>query len=226
MCLGCHNGIVSAHQKWLPNAEAHFDAVACTACHVPEGFQRSVYLRVTDDSSGMMVSDTVVRNLLRTGRAAVNAVQGKHIDAEEVWSLYKQLGSEHAVRMSGTVNLVDRKYAHQLAPKTVAVRTCEWCHSANAAFFSSVSMAVAREDGRESLIEVDKSAIGSLYAMVPLNQFYVLGGTRIAALDYLGAAMVLGGLAVPLAHGTLRLLTAGSRRARREEAARRGGTGR
>lgn len=229
MCLGCHAGIASAHEAWLPNTGAHFDAVACTACHVPEGFQRSVYVRVTDDSSGLLVSDTVVRNLLRSSRTAMHAVQGKHIDADEVWSLYKQLKSEYAVRMSGTVGLTDRRNAHLLAPKTAAVRQCEFCHSANTAFFRSVSMAVGKDDGRESLIDVDKSAIGSLYAMVPLNQFYILGASRIAAMDYLGAAMVLGGMAVPFAHGTLRMLTARHRRERREKQereARRGGAGR
>jgi hypothetical protein len=27
-CLGCHDGVLAAHQKWLPNAEQHFETVS------------------------------------------------------------------------------------------------------------------------------------------------------------------------------------------------------
>jgi hypothetical protein len=82
-------------------------------------------------------------------------------------------------------------------------------------------MAVARPDGREGLYTVDSAALGSVFAMLPLNQFYVLGSTRVRVMDYLGAAMILGGIAVPLVHGSLRMLTARLRRARRHH--RKGG---
>lgn len=218
ICMGCHPDITTAHQKWLPNTEAHFDAVACTACHVPGDYRRSIYLRVTDASSGMLVSDTVVRKLLEAGRTV-----GKHIDADELWKLYRGLnnGNGNMVKMSGTVSLNNPRHAHYLAPKEKAVRQCEWCHSANAAFFQSVAVTTAKADGRESTYEVDSDAISSVYAMVPLNQFYVLGGTRVRAMDYLGAAMILGGLAVPLGHGTLRLLTLRLRRKTQQERGKR-----
>jgi len=32
------------------------------------------------------------------------------------------------------------------------------------------------------MIDVDPAALSSLYAMVPLNQFYVLGSTRVRAM--------------------------------------------
>ncbi|MDH4161637.1 MAG: multiheme c-type cytochrome [Nitrospirota bacterium] len=211
VCMGCHPDIATAHQKWLPNTEAHFDAVACTACHVPGDYKRSIYLRLTDGSSGMLLSDTVVRKILETGQKV------KDITPEKLWSLYQNLNKGQSVKMSGMVSLKDHRQAHYLAPKEKAVRQCEWCHSANAEFFKSVSMTVAKSDGRESSIDVDSASLGSVYAMVPLNQFYVLGGTRIRAMDYLGAAMVLGGLAVPIGHGTLRLLTARLRRSRQQQ---------
>jgi hypothetical protein len=209
VCLGCHPDVSTAHQKWLPNTEAHFDAVACTACHVPGDYKRSIYLRVTDGSSGMLLSDTVVRKILETGRAV-----GKNIDPGELWKLYQNLNEGRTVNMTGMVSLKDHRQVHYLAPKERAVRQCEWCHSANSAFFQSVAVAVATPDGRETVLDVDPAALSSLYAMVPLNEFYVLGSTRVRAMDYLGAAMILGGIAVPIAHGTLRLLTARLRRAR------------
>jgi hypothetical protein len=207
--MGCHPDVTTAHQKWLPNTEAHFDAVACTACHVPGDYKRSIYLRITDGSSGMLLSDTVVRKLLEAGQAV-----GKNIEPNELWKLYRNLNEERTVTMAGTVGLKDHRHAHFLAPKDRAIRQCEWCHSGNSSFFQSVAVAVARPDGRETMIDVDPAALSSLYAMVPLNQFYVLGSTRVRAMDYLGAAMILGGMAVPIAHGTLRMLTARLRRAR------------
>jgi hypothetical protein len=157
----------------------------------------------------MLLSDTVVRKILETGQAV-----GKNIEPSELWKLYRNLNEGRTVNMTGTVSLKDHRHAHYLAPKERAVRQCEWCHSANSAFFQSVAVAVARPDGRETTLDVDPTALSSVYAMIPLNQFYVLGGTRVRAMDYLGAAMILGGIAVPIVHGTLRLLTSRLRRAR------------
>lgn len=214
LCMHCHPDVATLHSTWLPNAEAHFGAVACTACHVPSGYKRSVYLRATEGEKGMMMSDSVMRKLLAGTKVVLAAAKGDHLEADELWRLYKENNGVADVHLSGTVNVNDRRHAHRLAPKSEAVRQCEWCHSANAEFFKSVNMAVAKTNGRETLYEVDSAALGSVYAMLPLNQFYVLGGTRIRALDYIGAAMVFGGLMVPVVHGGLRMLTARLRRER------------
>ncbi len=212
LCMTCHAQVAAKHEQWLPNTLAHFDAVACTACHVPAGFKRNIYLRVTDGSSGLMLSDTVMRALLGTGKAAVAG--GKKITPDQLWSLYRNMNNGHTVAMTGMVNLNNQQNAHHLAPKMLAVRQCDYCHSANSAFFQSVSMAVAKPDGTEKLYTVDSAALGSVFAMLPLNQFYVIGGTRLRIMDYLGAAMILGGIAVPVVHGTFRVLTARLRRQR------------
>ncbi len=214
MCMTCHAQVASKHEKWLPNTLAHFDAVACTACHVPAGYKRNIYLRVTDEASGMMLSDAVVRTLLETGKAAVSGAASGNISPDQLGKLYKDMNSGRTVVMAGIVSLNDQRNAHHLAPKMQAVRQCEYCHSANSAFFQSVSMAVAKPDGTEKMYTVDAAALGSVFAMLPLNQFYVLGSTRLKVMDYLGVAMILGGIAVPVVHGTLRMLTARKRRAR------------
>ncbi len=221
LCMTCHPDVAAAHDAWLPNTEAHFEAVACTACHITGGFERSVYLRATEGEDGMMMSDSVLRRVFAGTKVVLAAARGNQLEADDLWRLYRDKDIGANIHLSGTVNLSDRRHAHHLAPKTEAVRQCEWCHSANAKFFQSAAMAVARPDGRETLYEVDAEALRSVYAMLPLSNFYVLGGTRIRALDYLGAVMVLGGMMVPIAHGTLRMLTARLRRRRRH--ARKGG---
>ena len=54
-CFGCHEDAAALHKEWLPNADLHLDAIACTACHVPEA-EHTVYLRVTDSSSGASIN--------------------------------------------------------------------------------------------------------------------------------------------------------------------------
>jgi hypothetical protein len=50
--------------------------------------------------------------------------------------------------------------------------------------------------------------------MLPLNQFYAIGGMRQQAFDIMGAVMIMGGLAVPVLHGSIRMLTSRIRRSR------------
>ncbi|MDO8595939.1 MAG: cytochrome c3 family protein, partial [Sulfuricaulis sp.] len=55
-CLGCHQGALAAHQTWLPNAERHFEAVSCPACHAPAA-RRKVDLRLYDSVTQQRVAE-------------------------------------------------------------------------------------------------------------------------------------------------------------------------
>jgi hypothetical protein len=212
MCMGCHADVTAAHKEWLPNAEAHFDAVACTACHVPRELKRTVYIRVTDTETGEMVSEAKMREYLGSEYQELTAGNSP-IEANKLWTIYRKLnGSGGRVHMDGAVSLNDGKNAHRLASKMKAVRQCEYCHSAGSEFFKAASIVVSRSDGREKRYSVDSAALGSVFAVLPLNQFYVLGGTRLRILDIVGVIMLMGGMAVPVVHGALRVATARIRR--------------
>ncbi|NTW66005.1 MAG: hypothetical protein HGB21_06805 [Nitrospirae bacterium] len=64
VCLGCHSKVLAAQKEWLPNADAHFDSVSCTVCHVSGEYKRSIYLRLTDGTSGDMISDSAMRGAM------------------------------------------------------------------------------------------------------------------------------------------------------------------
>jgi hypothetical protein len=212
VCLGCHSKVLAAHKEWLPNAEAHFDSVSCTVCHVAGEYKRNIYLRLTDNGSDSMVADKTLRAAMN-GSAASRKEQ--NLDPEQLLKLYQELNShEQSVRMSGTVGLKDSHNAHYLVPKGKAVRQCEFCHTADAQFFTSISLAVKGNDGRETFYQVDEAALGSLFVMLPLNQFYAIGSMRQQAFDIMGAVMIMGGLAVPVLHGSIRMLTGRIRRSR------------
>ena len=220
VCLGCHARVLAAHKEWLPNAEAHFDSVSCTVCHVAGEYKRSIYLRLTDNASGGMVTDSAMQGALHESSAGLSE---KHLDPKQLWKVYQELNKrEKAVKISGTVGLEDSHNAHYLVPKGKAVRQCEFCHTADAQFFTSVALAVKGNDGREKFYQVDEAALGSLFVMLPLNQFYAVGSMRQQAFDIMGAIMILGGLAVPALHGSLRQLTSRVRRARQNQGTGRG----
>ncbi len=222
VCLGCHSTVLAAHKEWLPNAEAHFDSVSCTVCHVAGEYKRSIYLRLTDEGSSNMISDSAMQGAMKGSAPRRAGSRTDSLDPERLWNIYRELNArDQKVKMSGTVGLSDSHNAHYLVPKGSAVRQCEWCHTADSEFFTTISLTVKGNDGREKFYTVDSAALGSMFVMLPLNQFYALGSMRQQAFDVMGAVMIMGGLAVPALHGTIRMLTARARRARKQ-----GGPGR
>jgi predicted CXXCH cytochrome family protein len=216
MCLGCHPAFESDHGQWLPNPGAHLQMVSCTACHVPLEFKRRIYLRLTDAETGKLLTDAEVRTYLQARN-----VNEKLIGPKDLWQLVQDLGAQRKVAVDVAVSMNDSRYAHHLAPKARAVRTCEECHSADSSFFQSASVAVARPDGREADLDLDPAVLRSVYGAILFKRFYVMSGTRLKAMDYVGAAIILGGIAVPAVHGSLRFLTRRLRRRKND-----GGEGR
>lgn len=202
MCLACHPSYEADHRQRLPNPKAHLEMVACTSCHVPLAYKRSIYLRFTDAATGKLVRDTEVRTLLKA-----HGIANGQIGPKELWQLYRDLNEARPVTVAVAVSMDDRVNAHYLAPKDIAVKTCEACHSADSTFFETVAAATAGPDGREVLHGVDPEVLGSVYGAILLKRFYVMSGTRLTAMDYAGALIILGGIAVPVLHGAARLMT-------------------
>lgn len=207
MCVRCHDDTVSLHKKWLSNAALHLEAVSCSACHV-QGGERMVYIYVTDSESGKAAPEAVLRE-------ALGETTGP-IEDRQLWDLYRKLKAGAGVSFAGKLGLKDGGQAHGLLPKESALSRCEDCHRNGSEFFGAVSLAVVSEDGTEKLYPVEPKALGSIFALLPLNQFYVLSSTRIWLLDVLGILMILGGASFPVAHITLRVLTRGIRQKRRK----------
>jgi hypothetical protein len=97
----------------------------------------------------------------------------------------------------------------------MAVKQCDGCHDANSKFFKTVSMAIIAPNGHEEHFKVNRAVLGSVMTLLPINQFYVLGSTRVRLLDILGIVMVFGGMSVPLVHMAMRILTIPIREAKR-----------
>lgn len=211
-CLGCHDAL-EAHAKWLPNAEAHLDAISCAACHVP-GEARSIHLVISESATGKAAGGEQLAGLLGADNALLKECEqsGDCIDDVELWKIYWALNKQDAkFVIAGRMKLNDGKKAHHLQLKAQAVRECERCHRADSDFFADVKMAVVKPNGKTELYNMDPKVLQSAISILPLSQFYALGSTRVKLLDILGVLFVLGGMSFPALHITVRMLTRGIR---------------
>jgi hypothetical protein len=226
-CLGCHTEAENLHDAWLPNSKLHLSMVACATCHSPDS-QRGIFLRLYDENTGEPFTAEQIVNILGISYDGLSERLDPHgdgIDSYELWDIVKQLNKEGAdakVTFLGRMDTRTIAEAHQLSNKKDAVRECESCHHADAEFFKTVTVAVVKADGRVTQYKAKPEVLGSMTSLLSLRQFYVLGSTRLKILDWFGILMVFGGIAVPIGHITLRILTSPIREARRMNKLRKG----
>jgi predicted CXXCH cytochrome family protein len=226
-CLGCHKGIEFAHEKWLPNSSLHLSAVGCAACHSPKA-SRGISLRLYDQNTGKPFTEEQIIKLLGPdyeGLSERMSAHGNGIDSGGLWHIVKELnrkGAEARVTFLGKMEASRGSGAHMLSLKKDAVKDCESCHTAGSDFFKTVTVAIVRADGRMKEYKANPDVLGSMISVAALKQFYVLGSTRLKILDWIGILMVFGGMSVPVAHITLRILTTPIREAKRMNKFRKG----
>jgi hypothetical protein len=218
VCLTCHKDGENVHKKWLSNppfklssfAGLHLDTVACAVCHSP-GTKGGVYLCLYDRKTGKPISEEEVSRLLGTDAAGLKKELdplGKGVGSTEVWNIMRKLNDKGAnVTFLGRLDVRKGTEAHLLAEKKKAVRDCEYCHRADTDFYKSVSIVLFKSDGRPTFHNAKQEVLGSIFTILPASQFYVLGGTRIGLLDIIGIIAVLGGIAFPIGHIAIRIVT-------------------
>jgi predicted CXXCH cytochrome family protein len=206
-CLTCHKNAIDVHKVWLPNAERHFEAISCPACHAPTA-QRRVNLRLYDGVGKQQVSEkTGVPQFERLTRAADAKDMG--LDERALWSLLNEFnrdGAEGQTSLRGRLEVRSGVEAHQLSEKSKALKDCNTCHQAGAAPFQSVTLTIAGPDGRPLRHGIQKEVLNSLTAMESVRGFYAIGSTRIKLLDSLLVVVLLGAISVPIGHMTIRRL--------------------
>ena len=205
-CLECHSGPVGDHEKWLPNAELHLEAVACPACHVPRA-ERSIDLQLYDGRSGDPLTGEQLSLLIGDTGAGLSG-EGS-LGSRDLWELLRAVnGSSEDPQVTVTGHLKVRTgiEAHRMAGKAEALSDCVTCHMNGAEPFRNVTLSLAGNDGRLLHYEAEGEILTSAASVASVGDFYALGGTRIKLLDFLLLAAVLGGMSVPALHMTARVL--------------------
>lgn len=205
-CVNCHSAALAAHRQWLPNAARHHEVVSCAACHAPKSL-RMVDLRFYDVAAKRwMVEPDPAQGFQKLAASLDKDKNG--LDPAELAALLKGINGDPAApkTLRGRIELRNNVEAHQLLDKTLAIRACEGCHRAGAEPFQNVMVSVTGTDGRPVRHVAQKQVLDSPLAVASLPEFYAIGGTRSALLDWLFVAALAAGIGFPLGHLTLRWL--------------------
>lgn len=230
-CLACHKNAKNSHEKWLYNppirlrtfTELHFNTVACAACHAPDA-GRGIYLILYDRKTGKPLPEEELMKLLGTDpeglKSKIDINKDGIIDSTEIWTLFKYLYAKGVTTsLRGKMDVSKPTEAHQIADKTKAVRDCGVCHNPGSPFFKDVFLVIRKADGRPTVFNAKQEVLGkdlkSVYTILPLSKFYVLGSTNQKLFDILFIIALIGGIAVPIGHVTLRIITSPLRSLRR-----------
>jgi hypothetical protein len=206
-CLACHEGATDSHQAWLPNTALHLEAISCPVCHSPKA-RRRIDLGLYDAVARRPVSEQEGQPRFDDRVRAADA-DGDGLDAMELWNLVREFnrdGTAAELSLRGRMEVRTGVEAHQLSAKTEAIRDCDTCHRDRADPFQSVTISIVRPDGRPVHYDADKEVLSSPVSVGSVGGFYAVGGTRIRLLDILFLLAVLGGVAVPVGHITMRRL--------------------
>lgn len=204
ICTGCHVDTFAKHKSWLPNAGLHLETVSCAACHAP-GVPRRIDLKLVDQASQKRIAEqSGVPSFEATARAHDGL--GTGLDPVGVWTLLRSLNrdkpSDQTILL-GRLEVQKGADAHKLAAKAAAVSDCSTCHRQGAEAFQTVTLSVARPDGRLIRYGAQSEVLSSIVSVGALQGFYALGATRIGLLDYVVILALLIGAAIPIGHRML-----------------------
>ena len=218
-CLTCHKDAGKAHNKWLSNqpialpsfAEAHFDAVSCATCHSSTDSQRAVFLSIYNRKTDQPLPEDEILKALETDSEGLikkfDANGDGSIDAKESWAVFVQLFKKGYIStLIGKMDVRTAEEAHKIGAKTEAIKNCELCHVPDAELFKNVFIAIKKEGEKPILLNADKGVLSSVLSILPMSKFYVLGSTSIELFDILFIVALIGGIAVPIGHITIRVL--------------------
>jgi hypothetical protein len=216
-CLECHEeeDIVQTHGIWLTQATLHIRAMPCVTCHTgSEDYVITFYVEALEERAGKSPIVTLATHeeiMEKAGKkdsvtSVVDLDNDGQVSSEELRLFYRQARAE-GWQLWGmmTPEVATHDYA------TLDNRwDCSFCHASGPGAVQKSFVALPGPAGDYTRIPVESGAV--LDALYGTADFYMVGATRSKTLSLLGIVIILGGMAVPIVHGSLRLLTMRNRR--------------
>ncbi|MGB9715070.1 MAG: cytochrome c3 family protein [Thermodesulfovibrionales bacterium] len=226
-CFKCHKDMDRIHNKWLKNppislptfAQLHFDVISCAACHSADSTRR-IYLSLFDTKTGKPLTEDETMKIIYTNtdglKEKIDTNGDGNIEGKEMWNLFYMLSKKgKRTTFMGKMDVSSASEAHKIGSKTEATRECVDCHQPKSPYFENVFIVVSTDSGETKLLTAQKGILNSVYSILPVRKFYAIGGTNIRLFDILFYLALLGGIAVPIGHITLRIITSPIRSLRR-----------
>lgn len=210
-CAGCHETaeMVTAHDQWLPQAELHMTGVPCISCHTGSSdYVITLYLSNRDaadlEPGNFELASYEKLKAMAGGKSVQSLIDlngDNHISLTELRSFNhnpanKQLGLKGMMtpeQVSHTFDTLDNRW------------DCTFCHASGPEAMQTSFLSLPNETGSFDRLNVEKGAVLDILYGTP--DFYMMGSTRSKTLNIIGIAIIMGGLIMPVGHGTLRFLT-------------------
>lgn len=219
-CAKCHDSrkTIQSHSKWLPQADLHIDSLLCITCHTGskdyviimsiesrlpgsgDEFKIATYQELADMTKGEGISRLIDKN------------GDNKISLNELREFNHKLRSKN-MRLWGMMTPEVVTHSYQILENRW---DCSFCHASGPKAMQKSFVAFPDNKGGYTRVAVEKGAILDILYGTP--DFYMLGTTRSASLNIIGALIVAAGLCVPVGHGFFRFLTRKNRRENDHEA--------
>jgi len=209
MCANCHenDNMIQKHAEWLPQAKLHIQMLPCVTCHTSsKNYVITMYIVKRKD--GERYGDFQPATYRQLQQLA---------GGRDILSLVDRNGDGYIslaeLRLFNTDNTHDLRLQGMMTPETVTHNfqvlgnrwDCSFCHASGPQAMQTSYLALPQPDGTLQRAAVEKGAV--LDAMNGTPDFYMLGSTRNPILSWVGLFIIVGGLVMPIGHGTLRFLT-------------------
>lgn len=216
MCAKCHETarMVKVHDKWLPQADLHIDALPCITCHTgSQNYVITMYIEKRmgekphsdfkvasyQDLTQLLPGDKDVKSLIDTN-------SDNFISLAELRTFNK--GAKHDnIRLWGMMTPEKVTHSYQILDNRW---DCTFCHASGPRAMQTSFVSFPDKNGGFMRVAVEKGAILDLLYGTP--DFYMMGSTRSTALSIVGGLIICGGMAFAGVHGTFRFLTRNNRK--------------
>ena len=212
VCSRCHERgrMAALHGRWLPQAELHMDALPCVTCHTASpGYTIDLYLEEKGATADrwLTVPPDRLRRLAGGEIAAVADGNGDGVVSLDELRSLNRFAEGKGMRL--TAMLLPKVISHSF--ETLDNRwDCTFCHASGPRSDQESYLALPEPDGGFRKMRVERGAVLDLIYGTP--DFYMLGSTRSKTLNIAGLLIILGGMMMPVGHGTFRLLTRNRRK--------------
>lgn len=218
-CLGCHKNTEKLHNKWLKNppvtlpsfAGTHFDVVSCSSCHSVKA-TRGIYLSLYNRKTGKPLQEEELLKLLETDSEGlmrkIDTNGDGFVEAREIWDFFLLLYKKGMTSIfMGKMDVGNAVEAHTIGGKAEATKDCVKCHRPGAEFFQDIFVAIQKTNGKRMILKAKPDVLNSVYTILPASKFYAIGSSSVTLLDILFVIALIGGIAVPIGHLSLRIIT-------------------